>query len=154
MSTRARVILAGVVLLLLVGVGVGWLLESRTAANAPSISGSASAYRVKVTRQGEELASFDLVALQAVGMKKVVVQGGTEQGPAVLDVLRKAGVTQFRSITVLGTGQRDSGRIQLQSSEIGPETVLDIAKRGTVKIAGPTIPRDKRVRDVTEIQVN
>jgi hypothetical protein len=31
--------------------------------------------------------------------------------------------------------------------------VLDIAKRGTVKVAGPSIARDERVRDITEIQV-
>lgn len=151
---RTRVAMAVVALVLVASVAAGWALEHRSAATPTPVSASgASAYRVKVTRDGRELASFDLAGLQAIGMRSVTVQGGAEQGPPVVDVLRRAGVTAFTSITVLGTGARDSGRLDLPRSEVGSDTVLDIAKRGTVKIAGPAIPWAKRVRDVTEIQV-
>jgi len=108
---------------------------------------------VRVTKHGRQLAAYDLQELKAFGMRKVVVQGGAEEGPALLDVLTHAGVSDFGSLTILGPGQRDSGRLELKASDVGPDTVLDVAKRGTVKIAGPSIPRNKRVRDITEIQV-
>ncbi|MEI8081232.1 MAG: hypothetical protein WCI74_05245 [Actinomycetes bacterium] len=132
-------------------VAVGWILENRVAP-VPS-PGTPGEYRVRVTRQGDEIASYNIEQLRAVGMKKVVLQGGSEEGPALLDVLGKSGVSTFDSLTILGTGQRDSGRLELKAADVGSDTVLDIAKRGTVKIAGPAIPRDKRVRDLTEIQV-
>jgi len=144
--------MAAVAIVLLALLAVAWVLENQVAPAPPA--GSPSAYRVRVTRQGRELAAYDIAALQAIGMKKVVVQGGSEEGPPLLDVLRKAGVTKFDSLTLLGMGQRDGGRLELSVSDVGPETVLDIAKRGTVKVAGPSIPREKRVRDLTEIQVN
>jgi hypothetical protein len=144
--------LAAIALALLVGVAAVWFFETRPAPTVPP-SGSTNAYRVRVTRQGRELASFDLLALQAIGSKSVVLQGGREEGPPLLDVLKRAGVTTFTSVTIIGTGTRDSGRLELASADIGADTVLDVAKRGTVKIAGPEIPREMRVRDVTEIQV-
>jgi len=147
---RARVTLAAVALVLVAGVAAGWFFENRP---APSQAPATGAYRVRVTRDGRELASFDIAQLQAVGSKTVTVQGGVEQGPPLLDVLKRAGVTTFSAVTILGSGQRDSGRLVLVSADVGPDTVLDVAKRGTVKVAGPAIPRDKRVRDVMEIQV-
>lgn len=110
-------------------------------------------YRVRVTRDGRDLASFDLAALTAIGLRTVTLPDGTESGPQLLAVLQRAGATDVSSVTIIGTGERDAGRIVLVFSDIGPDTVLDIAKRGTVKVAGPNIPHDKRVRDITEIQV-
>ena len=145
-----------VTLVLIAGVAAGWYFEYRAAPAASasvSTGASASAYRVRITRGGRELASFDLSALKAIGMQKVVVQGGSEEGPRLLDVLRKAGVASFSALTVLGAATHDKGRLDIAAADIGTDTVLAVAKRGTVKIAGPKIPHDKRVRDVKEIQV-
>jgi len=150
---RARVTLAVVALALVVGVAAGWFFENRPSSATDRASDSSSAYRVRVTRHGRELASFDLAGLEAIGSKSVLLQGGREEGPPLLDVLKRAGVDEFSAVTILGTGTRDSGRIELAVAEVGPDTVLDVAKRGTVKVAGPAIPKDKRVRDITEIQV-
>jgi hypothetical protein len=149
---RARVTLAVVALVLVASVAAGWFFENRPAP-PPAVAPALGTYRVLVTRGGRELASFDLASLQALGSKSVTVQGGVESGPPLLDVLRSAGVTSFSVITILGAGTRDTGRLELSAADVGPDTVLDVAKRGTVKVAGPSIPRDKRVRDVTEIQV-
>jgi hypothetical protein len=151
MSLRIRVILAAVALVLLAGVAVAWIFENRISPAAPP--GSPGEYHVRVMRDGRELASYNLGQLRALGMKKVVVQGGAEEGPPLLKVLSRAGVSEFDSLTIVGQGQRDSGRLVLSAAEVSADTVLDIAKRGTVKIAGPAIPRDKRVRDITEMQV-
>jgi hypothetical protein len=142
-----------VALVLVAGVAASWYFEQRAAPATSVASASPSSYRVRITRDGRELASFDLAALQAIGVRSVVVQGGSEQGPALLDVLRKAGADSFSAVTVIGAGTHDKGRLDLAAADIGPDTVLDVAKRGTVKIAGPRIPRDKRVRDIKEIQV-
>jgi hypothetical protein len=160
------VTIAAVTLALLAGVAAAWWFESHTpsagtsahpagaaASTAATPAAAPSGYAVKVTRDGRLLASYDLAQLEAIGMKQVVLQGGTEQGPPLLSVLDRASVGSFTSVTILGTGVKDSGRLVLASSEIGPDTVLDIAKRGTVKVAGPNIPYDQRVRDITEIQV-
>jgi len=143
-------VLAAVALVLVAGVAVSWFFESRQVPGTTPASGS---YRVRVTRGGRELASFDLAALQAVGSKTVTVQGGQETGPALLDVLKRAGVSEFSALTILGAGIRDDGRLEIAVADVGPDTVLAVAKRGTVKVAGPSIPKAKRVRDVTEIQV-
>jgi hypothetical protein len=149
---RARVTLAAVALVLVAGVAAGWFFENQPSP-ATTVAGGSGAYRVRVTRQGRELASFDLAGLQAIGSKSVVLQGGQEEGPMLLDVLKRAGVDEFSSVTILGAGTRDSGRLELAAADVGPDTVLDVAKRGTVKVAGPSIPKDMRVRDITEIQV-
>lgn len=144
-------LLAAVAFVLIASVAAAWVLENRVV--PPSSAATPGAYHVTVTRDGRELASYDLEQLRAIGVKRVVVQGGVEEGPALLDVLAESGVTEFDGLTILGPGRRDTGRLELDGGDVGPDTVLDIAKRGTVKIAGPSIPRDERVRDITEIQV-
>jgi len=150
-DVRTRIAIAVVALVLATGVAAAWWFESH--ASAPGAPATSNGYAVKVTRDGELLASYGLAELQAMGTKTVVVQGGTETGPALLAVLDRAGVDTFTSVTIIGTGTRDTGRLVLAAGDIGPDTVLDIAKRGTVKVAGPNVTRDQRVRDITEIQV-
>jgi hypothetical protein len=149
-------------MVLVAAVAAGWYFEGQAKPGAGAGAGgglastpsaAAGSYRVRITRDGHELASYDLAAFQAMGMRTVVVQGGREQGPPLLDVLRRAGAGDFSSITVLGAATHDSGHLDLPIADIGPDTVLSIAKRGTVKIAGPAIPYNERVRDITEIQV-
>lgn len=149
---KSRMALAVVALVLTAGVAVGWFFENWTV--TPGGVSPAGEYRVRVTKDGRELAAFDLAELSAVGTATVIAQGSRQEGPRLADVLRRAGVGGYSSVTVLGAGTRDSGRIVLASAEVGSDTVLSVAKkRGTVKIAGPSIPANKRVRDITEIQV-
>jgi hypothetical protein len=147
---RARITLAAVAFVLVAGVAAGWLFENRNAASAGSPAG---AYHVRVTRDGRELADFDMAALRAVGEKRVMAQGSPQVGPTLADVLKRAGVRDFSAVTVVGLGARDVGKLELSASDAGTDTVLAFAKRGTVKIAGPKIPSKMRVRDVTEIRV-
>lgn len=147
---RARVTLAVVALVLVAGVATSWILERGAVPQSVSASGG---YHVRVTRDGRELASYDLAALKAVGEKRVVAQGSAQVGPALVDVLKCSGVSEFSAVTVIGMGARDGGRLELTASQVGTDCVLAIAKRGTAKLAGPKIPSGKRVRDVTELQV-
>jgi hypothetical protein len=152
---RQRIVIIVAAVVLVAGVATAWILEARTAPKNPVPAAAAAAYRVRVVQNGKDLASFDLAALEAVGMKTVVAQGQPQQGPSLLAVLRKAGVGDgFTQVTVIGMGIRDSGRLVLKRSQIGENDVLAVAqKRDTVKIAGPDVPQDMRIRDVVELVV-
>lgn len=124
-------------------------MESRN----PVQSGSPADYRVKVVRGGATLRSFDLAELRDVGVKSVTAQGQVQQGPSLLAVLGEAGVTDFTAVDVLGQGLRDKGKLTLTRAQVDGDVVLAIAKRGTVKLAGPNVPSAMRVRDVLELTV-
>jgi hypothetical protein len=141
--------MAAATLVLCAGVAAAWLAESAN----PVQAGSANAYKVVVVRDGVTLRSFDLAALRDVGVKSVVAQGQVQQGPSLLAVLSEAGVTDFKGIDIKGEGIRDSGKLSLSRSQIDGDVVLAIAKRGTVKLAGPNVPSGQRVRDVVELMV-
>ena len=86
-------------------------------------------------------------------MKTVKMQGQDETGPTLLSVLHAAGIDSFASVTVVGLGARDSGTLELRRAQVDEDVLLDIAKRGTVKVCGPDISWSARVRDVTELSV-
>jgi len=106
-----------------------------------------------VTRDGEVLAEFSMDELHELPMHSYSQFGKSGEGPAVLDVLNEAGVTDFERLTVRGPGVRDDGLLVLERDQLTGDVVLDFANRGTVKIAGPDIAWADRVRDVTELEV-
>jgi hypothetical protein len=108
---------------------------------------------VSVVEGPTTLRDFTVDELQALGTRRVVMQGRPEEGPPLLSVLSAAGVDEFASITVVGVGARDSGRLTLPRKAIDRDVLLDIANRGTTKICGPKIAYDRRVRDVLRIEV-
>jgi hypothetical protein len=140
-------VLAGI-LLVLVGaaLGVEALMSSGT-------SGSDAEYVVVVIRGGDVLERFTMDDIRAFEMARVEVLGKTEEGPTLLTVLEAAGVDDFSRVHIGGMGIRDDGSITLTRAEVTDEVLLDIANRGTVKVVGPDISWDDRVRDVTEIVV-
>lgn len=117
------------------------------------LSANAYAYEVVVRRDDSVLATFGFDELKTFEQGHIVVLGKRESGPSVLTVLQHAGVESFESIRVVGPGIRDDGDLSLASEEVTPGVLLDLANRGTVKIVGPAIAWDDRVRDVTEIIV-
>jgi len=117
------------------------------------VSNNGADYEV-VVRQGDEvLARYDLEDMKAFPQSTVRALGKVETGPTLLSVLSDAGVEEFEAIRVIGPGVRDDGEIVLPSSEITPGVLLDIAERGTVKVVGPAMDWDDRVRDITDIVV-
>jgi len=140
----ALVVVAAVVLAL---VGAAWLVGGLVSA------GDGDQYQVRVTRDDRELASLDLAALKATGMNTVVLQGKEQTGPTLLAVLKRAGVDDFSQVEIIGKGVDDSGHLVLKRSDVGPDVVLAVSNRGTVKVAGPDISMEMRVRDVTDLVV-
>ena len=160
MRRRITYIVIGVVLL--AAIGGAWFAQSRLSSPSAGLSAQGDplagitapkGYQVTVMRDGRTLATFTLPALEAVGVKHVVVQGQSQYGPTLLSVLAKAGVKSFSAVDVTGQGVRDSGKLTLTRAQVVPDVVLAVAQRGTVKIAGSDIPQDKRIRDVIRLVV-
>ena len=145
--TRRQFVAYGLSLLVAgVFIGGAWFLDVR----ARDASGT---YHVTVVRPDGRERAFDIGQLKALGMRKVMIDGKTEEGPTLLSVLEASAVTEFDSVTVLGQGVRDDGRITLKRDEVDRDVVLDFALRGTVKLVGPKIAWDDRVRDVMRVEV-
>lgn len=142
----ALVLIAVLVLFVAAALGVETLMSSGT-------SGSDAEYVVVVIRDGEVLEQFTMDDMRDFDMATVEVLGKTEEGPTLLAVLEAAGVTEFSRVYIGGMGIRDDGSIMLTRAEVTDDVLLDIANRGTVKIVGPAIAWEDRVRDVTEIVV-
>ena len=145
-GSRRKTAAAAVVVTLLAFVGLAFLGEGLLT-SADDIA------PVVIRQDGVVVASFTIDELREFPQHTVTQFGKTETGPAVLDVLAAAGVTDFRRLTVTGLAVRDPGRLELDASEVTPDVVLDFANRGTVKVAGPDIPWSSRVRDVTVLEV-
>lgn len=143
-SHKARIALVVTVVALAATVTVAWAID---------LSTDDSGYRIEVVAEGAVLERFDLEDLTSMEARRVRMQLQTQEGPPLLAVLREAGVEEFRSVRVVGTGARDSGQIVLLRREIDQDVLLDIAARGTAKVCGPGIEWEDRVRDVTRIEV-
>ena len=144
---RRRTIAIVAVAALLVLVGGAWLVEARLGATS-------EASRVRITLNGQELAAYTVDELRAMEKRSFRQLGETQEGPSVLAVLEQAGAGPFDRLTVIGLGVRDDGVLVLDRDAITPDVILDFAAtRATVKIAGPAITRDDRVRDITELRV-
>jgi hypothetical protein len=108
---------------------------------------------IAVAEGSRVLRTFTMDDLRKLGVRRVVMQGKPETGPTLSSVLSAAGVHEFASVTIVGLGVRDSGRLTLARAAIDRNVLLDLANRGTAKVCGPDIPYDKRVRDVVRIEV-
>lgn len=109
---------------------------------------------LQVIQDGTVLTEYTMEELRDFPSHSFSQLGKSEEGPAVLDVLAEAGVTEFERLTVHGLGIRDDGVLILAHDQVTEDVLLDFANRGTVKIAGPDIEWGDRVRDVTILEVD
>lgn len=146
MTRRNAYLTLAAVGLVCLAVASAWFVEK-------AVTDNADVYRVPVVRDGEVLAEFDVQELEALGTRRIEMQGKYEEGPSLLTILEAAGVDEFESVVILGAGVRDSGRLELALDEVDENVLLDIANRGTCKVAGPDIAYEDRVRDIIRIEV-
>ena len=127
----------------------GAFAYERAFSPAPGEPGSS----IAVVEGSRVLRTFTMDDLRELGVRRVIMQGKPETGPTLLSVLTAAGVSRFSSVTVVGLGARDSGRLTLERAVLDRKVLLDLANRGTAKVCGPHIAYDGRVRDVIRIEV-
>ena len=100
------------------------------------------------TANGEPV-SFTVEQVKALPQVTIEVDGKTEEGPALLTVLEKAGVGDYSSVTLQGVDLS----ITLNADEITDEVILDITNRDTVKFASPTVSKQEWPKDIILIAV-
>ena len=123
--------------------------SSKTAAIETTTSVASGPKLFTVTRADGSTKDFSMADGKALPQTSVVANGVAQNGPTLTTVLQAAGVTDFTSVSVTG-----SGTLTLKKADVTDKVVLDITKnRGTVKLAGPTIPKDNWVKDVSGIKV-
>jgi hypothetical protein len=91
---------------------------------------------------------FSLSDLQKLPATTIMVDGKPQDGPAVLDVLKAAGVADFKEITLSG-----AGTLTLSKDQVTAEVILDFTNRGTVKFAAASVPQANWPKDITRIEV-
>ncbi|HSD83265.1 MAG TPA: hypothetical protein VLG46_05380 [Anaerolineae bacterium] len=91
---------------------------------------------------------FSLKDLQALPTTTITVEGKSEDGPAVLEVLKAAGITDFKEVTISG-----SGSVTLSKEQVTAEVIFDFTNRGTVKFAATHIDKATWPKDITRIEV-
>jgi hypothetical protein len=85
----------------------------------------------------------------------VVVDGEEQTGPRLSDVLTASAVGEWSRAEVLGKGEGRSFdvAVEVTAAEVDETWVLDITKRGTLKLASPELPKEQWVRDAGEIRI-
>jgi len=134
---RAKLLIPALVFLSLVAAACG----------GPQPGASAALFQIVKpdgTRVGVTL--DDIIGMPAV---QVTVDGRTEEGPTLLDVLNFAGVTDFSEVTLKGS----SSPVTLTRAQVDDNTILDPTNRGTVKLATIYVPKPDWTKDITEITV-
>lgn len=134
------------------GGGTGTGSTSGTGSGKSSGSGTSvsSEYSFAVYLDGTKLKDFTLKDVLALPQTSVTADGKEQKGPKLKEVLKAAGITEYSKVKVSGAWQET---YTLDKSAVDDTVVLDTANRGTCKLAGPSIPKDKWVRDVTRIEV-
>ncbi|MEZ4502521.1 MAG: hypothetical protein R3C39_07840 [Dehalococcoidia bacterium] len=110
---------------------------------------------LNVTRGDELLKAWTLDEILALPQQEIEADGDTQTGPWLRDLLAASAVGTWQHATVHGSGEGRAFDIELEI-ESGPAEgyVLDITRRGTAKLAGQDLPRERWVRDVTEIRID
>jgi len=150
-SEQRRIVgLWAAAVLIVLAVTGAWAVERVSAAKTVASGGG---YSVSVVRGNRILKTFTAAELEALGTRRVKMQGKWQTGPPVQRVLDAAGVDGYSALTFSGSEGGVKQKLTLQRSEISNDVLLDIAFRGTAKLCGPNIAQTARVRDLTRIEV-
>jgi hypothetical protein len=123
---------------------------------APTLEPPADDVVLRVIIGDELAADWTLADLEAsVSFAEVDIDGDTQSGPRLLDVLAASGVDEWQTAQVIGMGE---GRVfevglDIARANADDEWILDVTNRGTLKLAAPALAREQWVRDVGEIRI-
>lgn len=77
-----------------------------------------------------------------------MIEGKSQDGPRVSDLLKAAGVKDYTQLIFNGTGT-----YTVTADQVNEHFILDLSNRGTYKMASPDIPKVDWVKDITRIEV-
>lgn len=92
---------------------------------------------------------FTVDDIKALPLAQYMTEGKVEEGPKLLDVLARAGITDFTEVVISGPKSSQA----LVRAQVDDQTVLDLTNHGTVKFSGPALAKVDWVKDVDLIVV-
>lgn len=135
---------------------VAIVMAACSGGNATGTEAPAEDVVLRVVLDGEVAVDWTLAALEEqVAFSDLAIDGDTQSGPLLVDVLTASGVEQWTSGEVFGMGEGRVFEVSLPitSSDVDAGWVLDVTNQGTLKLAAAEIPREQWVRDVGEIRI-
>ena len=135
---------------------VAIVMAACSGGNATGTEAPAEDVVLRVVLDGEVTVDWTLAALEEqFAFTDLAIDGDTQSGPLLVDVLTASGVEQWTSGEVLGMGEGRVFEVSLPiaSSDVDAGWVLDVTNQGTLKLAAAEIPREQWVRDVGEIRI-
>jgi hypothetical protein len=127
-----------------------------SADDAPTLDPPADDVVLRVIVGDELAADWTLTDLEAsVSFVEVDIDGDTQSGPRLLDVLAASGVEEWQTAEVIGMGEGRTFEVGLDvaAADADEDWVLDVTNRGTLKLAAEALARNQWVRDVGEIRI-
>jgi len=112
---------------------------------------------LRVSQGGQVLADWTLDELKAaIPFTEIDLEGTTQNGPLLLDVLAAAGVTSWERAEVIGWGEGRAFEVglEIEAGDVDAGWIFDVTNRGTVKLAADDLPKQQWVRDVAEIALD
>ncbi len=121
----------------------------------PGSQTASGGYALRVTEGGKVLAGLSLQDIEKLPSLKLTADGKAQEGPTLLSVLNRAGVTDFKRVIVVGVqrGRIHSASLPLDRAKVTDRVILDVNKRGQTKLASPGIPSELWIVDVGELEV-
>jgi hypothetical protein len=127
-----------------------------TADDAPRLDPPADDVVLRVIVGDEVAADWTLAALEeSVSFAEMEIDGDTQSGPRLLDVLAASGVEDWQTAEVIGLGEGRTFEVGLDiaAADTDENWILDVTNKGTLKLAAEALARDQWVRDVGEIRI-
>ncbi len=90
-----------------------------------------------------------LAQLKSLPLAQLTVDGKTQEGPKLMDILTLAGVTDFSEVLLEGS----SSPATLTREQVDDNTILDFNNHGTLKLATTYIPKANWTKDISKIIV-
>ena len=147
-----RLVVAGVVIGLLMA-GLAGCGDDDPASTEPRADGVV----LRVSQGGAVLVDWTLEELQAaLPFTEMELEGSTQSGPLLLEVLTAAGVTSWERGEVIGWGEGRAFEVglEIEAAEVDAGWIFDVTNRGTVKLASDDLPKQQWVRDVAELALD
>lgn len=148
-----RILLLCIITALLVAVVLGCRSESKSGSKKTQgkFKSKATLTIIDSANKQHSISMDDLRKLPAVSVV-IAGMGSTQYGPKLRDVLKKAGVTGFKKVTLEGT-RGEPKTTTLTFKQVDNKTILDFTNQGTVKLATPNLPKKEWAKDIDRIVV-
>jgi len=104
----------------------------------------------RVVKADGSAVMFSIDDIKALPLGQYMSAGKVEEGPKLLDVLNKAGVSDFTEVIISGPQSSQT----LTRAQVDDQSVLDLTNHGTVKYSGPALDKADWVHDVDLIVVH